>query len=52
MGFASEVGDRTWTQSVGSSGAWFNDGSRESLEIRKLITDQVATTPCTDCLQE
>jgi len=25
-----------------------NDGSRESLEIRKLITDQVATTPCTD----
>jgi len=28
-----------------------NDESQESLGKRMLITDQVATAPCTDCIQ-
>jgi hypothetical protein len=49
-GFASKV---TWTQSVqGAVATWSNEGVKNVRKYRKLITDQVATAPCTDCVQE
>ena len=42
-----------WTGSVqGAVATWSNDRSQESLgKYRMLITDQVATAPCTDPVQ-
>src|ERR1043165_9343757 len=52
-GFASKVGNHTWTGSVqGAVATWSK--SWESTIVRKyrmLITDQVATAPCTDPVQ-
>jgi len=49
-GFASKV---TWTQSVqGAVATWSNDGVKNVRKYRMLITDQVATAPCTDRVQE
>src|ERR1051326_8782637 len=43
----------TWTQSVqGAVATWSNEGVKNVRKYRKLITDQVATAPCTDCVQE
>jgi hypothetical protein len=49
-GFAAKVGHRGWIQSVqGAVATWSNAGSNELLvNNRLLITDQLATTPCTD----
>ena len=49
-GFASKV---TWTQSVqGAVATWSNEGVNNVRKYRRLITDQVATAPCTDRVQE
>ena len=52
-GFASKVRNRTWIGSVqGAVATWSNCESHESLgNIAMLITDQVATAPCTDSIQ-
>src|SRR5215813_5044909 len=44
---------RAWTQSVqGAVATWSDDGTQDLLGISHAITDQVATAPCTDCVQE
>src|SRR5215213_5717853 len=46
--------NHTWSGSVqGAVATWSNHGREEIIrEIRILITDQVATAPCTDLIQE
>src|SRR6185369_17786639 len=51
-GFASNVGRRAWRQSVqGAVATWSTMGVENHQEYRMLITDQVATAPCTDRFQ-
>ena len=45
--------NRAWIGSVqGAVATWSNHGSQESLGVSHAITDQVATAPCTDPIQE
>ena len=50
---ARQITNRTWIGSVqGAVATWSNQGSQKSRGYRMLITDQVATAPCTDPIQE
>jgi hypothetical protein len=50
--FTSIVKIRAWTGSVqGAVATWSTHGSQDLRKYRMLITDQVATAPCTDPVQ-
>jgi len=50
---ASKVGPHAWIGSVqGAVATWSTKGVKNHWECRMLITDQVATAPCTDPIQE
>ena len=45
--------NRTWIGSVqGAVATWSTMGIKNHYEYRMLITDQVATAPCTDPIQQ
>src|SRR5689334_5901771 len=47
-----KVRSRRWTQSVqGAVATWSTIGSRIVRKYRMVFADQVATAPCTDCVQ-